>query len=209
MELRGVPRDSIARLLPSLDTLYARSGLRPSYIYNLWNVIANNGDSATTHRWTVREARAGKYFGNQFGRGRPAFSDPEVRDSAEAYAREALGVRTGFDSRYELLERTRAYSTLASVALARGEYRRALSLTDSARVSPCVWAGRDSRALALIALGDSAAAAPYLAVFVKGGLFLSPDSARRMTGSRVTPERWQQIVDSVEAARQLCARGGK
>ena len=213
MELRRVPRDSIARLIPSLDTLYERSGRRPGYAYDLWNVIANNADSATIHRWSVREARSGRFFGTEFNGRAAAFRDPEVRDSAEAYAREVLAGNTAIDLRMGWLERPRAYLTLASVALARGDYARALRLTDSTRTlaasiraapGRCLAIGGDTRALALLALGDTAGATPYLAAFGVNSVILSPDSAERMLGSYFTPERWQHAVDSVEAARRAC-----
>jgi hypothetical protein len=214
MELRGAPRDSMAAMIPSLDSLYERGARQLTDMWTLASVVRNNADSATAHRWMVRLARAGRFIPTEL-RGPGPFADAEVRAAAETYARDVLSHQVlynsafDYDPRYDELARARAYSTLASAALARGDYRRVLALTDSARVTPCIWPGRGTRALALIALGDSAAAAPYLAVFVKGGLFLSPDSARRMIGSRVTPQRWQQIVDSVEAARQACQRSAR
>jgi len=215
MELRRVPRDSIARLVPSLDTLYERNGRRVTYMYKLWDVIANNADSATIHRWAVREARSGKFFGTEFNGRAAAFRDPEVRDSAEVYAREVLADTTPIDPRFGWFERPRAYLTLASVALARGEYARALRLTDSTRMladsirtgpGRCSAIGADTRALALLALGDTAAATPHLAVFGVNSVLVTPDSARRMLGSHFTPEGWQHAVDSVETARQACRR---
>ncbi len=213
MELRRVPRDSIAPLIPSLDSLYERAGGRSTYSYNLLNVIENNADSATIRRWAVREARSGRFFGTEFNGRAAAFRDPDVRDSAEAHAREVLADTTPIDLRMGWLERPRAYLTLASVALARGEYERALRLTDSTRIvangirggpGRCSGIGGDTRALALLALGDTAAATPYLAAFGVNSVIISPDSAKRMLGSYFTPERWQHAVDSVEAARQAC-----
>ena len=214
MELRRAPRDSIAAMIPSLDTLYERGSRQLIDMWTLASVVRNNADSATAHRWLVRSARAGRFMPTEL-HGPGPFVDPELRDSAEAYARDLLSRRVPYNSayeydpRYDAFTRARAYSTLASAALARGDYRLVLALTDSARVTPCIWPGRGTRALALIAMGDSTAAAPYLAVFVKGGLFLTPDSARRMIGSQVTPQRWQEIVDSVEAARQSCQRSAR
>ena len=104
------------------------------------------------------------------------------------------------------VERAYAYSYLASVALARRQYRAAVVLTDSARFSECAAMGQDTRALALIALGDTAAAMPYLAAFGKNGTLLAPDSASKLLGSRFDQSRWRQAVDSVEAVRQACRR---
>ncbi|HET7136041.1 MAG TPA: hypothetical protein VFJ25_08990, partial [Casimicrobiaceae bacterium] len=90
MELRGAPRDSIARALPSLDTLYALSGGRILDIYTLRTVVGNNADSATVRRWTLREARGGAFFPTVMMRGRMAFHDAELRDSVEAFSRDVL-----------------------------------------------------------------------------------------------------------------------
>jgi hypothetical protein len=217
MELRGAPRDSIARLLPSLDTLYERSGGRLKRTYDIMSLVVNNGDSATIHRWAVREARTGRYYVNEFFGRRATFSDTELRDSVEAYAREALaqpavggvGYVLFAQPRIAAFERARAYSYLASVALARGQFRKAIALTDSARIDECMWPGQDTRALALLALGDTATAAPYLAVFGKNSVVVTPDSAQRMLGSSFSAPRWQQAVDSVEAAPQACRPPGR
>jgi hypothetical protein len=212
MELRGAPRDSIARLLPSLDTLYERSGGELRRPYEIRSLVANNGDSATIHRWAVREARAGRYYFNEFFGRRTTFLDAELRDSVEAYAREVLAMPptgeapTSERSSLYQIERARAYSYLASVALARKQYRAAVVLADSGRLDECHWPGQDTRAIALIALGDTAQAVPYLAAFGKNSTVLSADSAQRMLGSYFNAQRWQQAVDSVESLRQQCRR---
>ena len=206
MELRSAPRDSIARLLPSLDTLYARSGGRLMDVYTIGSVVRNNGDSATIHRWSVREARLGRFYPNEFRGRRELFRDIELRDSAEAYAREVITGAVGVWSHPAHIEQARAYASLASVALARGQYALAVTLADSGRVDPCIWIGQDTRALALLALGDTARAVPHLAAFVKNDLFLTADSARRMLGAGVSAEAWRQAVDSVETVRRDCAR---
>ena len=208
MELRGAPRDSIARLIPSLDTLYAKNGQRMRQFYTLRSVVANNGDSAAIRRWSLRHARGGSYYLNEFFGRRLMLRDPALRDSVEAGARDILATVTPSESRYSLIERSRAYWNLASVALARGDYRAAILLTDSSAVDSCIWMGRDTRALALLAMGDSAAALPFLAAFGKNSVVLPPDSARRMLGSHFNAARWQQAVDSIDAARQACRRRG-
>ena len=131
-----------------------------------------------------------------------------MRDSVEAAARDLLATVIPTESRYSLLERSRAYRNLASVALARGDYRMAVLFTDSARVDACIWMGRDTRALALLASGDTAGALPYLAVFAKNNRLLPADSLQRMLGSHFTSTRWQQAVDSAEAAYQSCRHRG-
>ena len=213
MELRGAPEDSIARLIPSLDTLFVQSHGQVGDMYRVVSVIQNRGDSATQRRWSLRAARAGRFFPNEFFGRQVIFRDPEMQDSVEAFAREALADGAGRalwnSSTYmqePRVERAFAYSYLASVALARHQYRAAVALTDSSRISECAWMGQDTRALALLALGDTAGAVPYLAAFGKNSSMLTPDSARARLGSRFDPRGWQQAVDSVDAVRQTCRR---
>jgi hypothetical protein len=207
MELRGAPRDSIAALIPSLDTLYDRAAGKVFVPYGLDALINNNADSAAKRRWLLRSARSGRYFGNDFGTpGREAFRDAELRDSITAYAREVLAHPEERDRRTALVERSRAWSYLARAAAARGEYRAAIALTDSSRVSPCIWVGQDTRAMALIASGDTARALPLMAAWGAGGMLITPDSAQRVLGSHFTMSRWRAAVDSVEAMRQSCRR---
>jgi hypothetical protein len=209
LELRRASKDSIRRLIPSLDTLFERNGGRIFNIYTLRTVVANNADSITAYRWLLREARAGSYFSTVVTRGREQFADPELRDSVEAFARDVLANRFLLEHGapegwFVSLSRPRAYASLASIALARGNYQRALGLTDSARVNGCIWPAQDTRALAFIASGDTADAVPLLAGYGVGGIFLTPDSAARILGSYFTPERWKQAVDSAAAVMRQC-----
>jgi hypothetical protein len=215
MELRGAPVDSITALVPSLDSLYPTSRIGNQLVYQIALIMSRYADSTTQRRWLLRSARAGRYFpGELLGRA-TLFADPQLRDSAAAFARELLasaarplpwnGPRGMPNPR---LDRSRAYATLASVALARHEYRAALALSDSARISDCIWPGPDTRALALLALGDTAAAIPYLAAYGKAPWALSADSVRRLLGPRFNPQQWQAAVDSVERVRLSCRRQG-
>ena len=213
MELREAPEDSIQRLIPSLDTLFMQAHGQVADMYRVIMIVGNHADSATQRRWSLRAARAGRFFPNEFFGRQVIFRDPALQDSVEAFAREVLaqGAKSTLSNSSiymgdPRIERARAYSYLASVALARRQYREAVALTDSSRLSECAWMGQDTRALALIALGDTAAALPYLAAFGKNSTVLTADSARTRLGSRFDPLRWQQAVDSVDAARQACRR---
>ena len=210
MELREAPRDSIAALLPSLDTLYALGGGRIGDIYMLHSVVGNNADSVTARRWTLREARGGSFFPTVFMRGRQVFKDTELVDSVEAFARDVLANQflrehAPPESWYTTLSRPRAYASLAAIELGRGRYRQAIALTDSARASDCVWPGQDTRALALLASGDTVAAVPFLAVYARYPL--PADSVKILLGSHFNEARWRQAADSVEAARRACSGG--
>jgi hypothetical protein len=211
MELRGAPDDSIARLIPSLDTLYALAHGSTGDLYSVIMVVRSHADSATQRRWALRAARAGSYLPSDFFGRQAMLRDPEMQDSVEAFAREVLGNRATPPSRSSASALTdfkfdlaHAYSYLASIALARHQYRAALALTDSARFSECIAIGQDTRALALLALGDTVAAIPYLAPFGTNRVVLTPDSARALLGSHYDPRRWQQAVDSVAAVRETC-----
>ena len=213
MELREAPEDSIRRLIPSLDTLFMNAHGQVADMYRVIMIVGNHADSATQRRWALRAARAGTFLPNEFYGRQAILRDPDMQDSVVAFARGTLAVGTQpelwnsaayiADAR---IERARAYSYLASVALARRQYRAAVALTDSARLSECAAMGQDTRALALLALGDTAAALPYLAAFGKNSAMLTPDSASKLLGSRFDQSRWRQAVDSVEAVRQLCRR---
>ncbi|HET9003678.1 MAG TPA: hypothetical protein VFN39_06710 [Gemmatimonadaceae bacterium] len=216
MELRGAPEDSIAPLIPSLDTLFVQSHGQVGDMYRVVSIVRNRGDSAMQRRWSLRAARAGTFFPSELRGRQVIFRDRDMQDSVEAFAREVLADGAGRalwnSSTYmqdPRVERALAYSYLASIALARQEYRTAVSLTDSARLSECAAMGQDTRALALLALGDTAAALPYLAAFGKNSIMLTPDSARTLLGSQFDPGRWQHAVDSVDAVRQLCRRRGR
>ena len=215
MELRGAPADSVAALVPLLDSLYATSRLGGQLLDQIVLITGRYADSVVQRRWALRSARAGRYFPGYFSARAESFSDPQLRDSAASYARDVLataatpvpwnGPRNMPNAK---LDRAIAYSTLASVALARHQYHAALALTDSARISDCVWPGRDARALALLALGDTAAAIPNLAAYGRAPFALSADATRRLLGPRFNPQQWQAAVDSVERVRLSCRRQG-
>jgi hypothetical protein len=215
MELRGAPADSIAPLVPLLDSLYPTSRFGGLLAYQVALITGRYADSLTQRRWALRSARAGRYSPGYFSRRAESFNDAEFRDSAAAYARDVLASVTtavpwngplGMPN--AMLDRARAYSTLASVALASHRYRDALALTDSARVSECVWPGRDTRALARLALGDTASAIRDLAAFGRAPFALGVDDTRRLLGPRFNPQQWQAAVDSAERARLSCRRQG-
>ena len=213
MELRSAPVDSIALLIPSLDSLYPTSRLGGALLYGVTVIVDRYADAATQRRWKLRAARGGRIESFGYLGESPDFDDPELRDSIAAFAREMVS-RGPAPARWNgsmnlpnpELQRAVGYSRLASVALARHDYRLAAAQSDSARISGCVWPAQGTKARALLALGDTAAALPLLAAFARGPHPVVPDSARRLLGSRFNPPRWQATVDSVERARLACRR---
>ncbi|HEX2778364.1 MAG TPA: hypothetical protein VHM30_02625, partial [Gemmatimonadaceae bacterium] len=200
--LREAPRDSILALMPLLDAQLARADFVPGNPWNLRAVVERNGDSAMLHRWSLRMARVGLRSMDLVGR-QEDLRDPELRDSAEAGARLMLARIAPI--RGPTAQRTRAYSysILASVALARGDYRRAIALTDSTRVGRCIWAGEATRALAFLALGDTASAERHLLPYAKAE-WSGADTVRRLLGARVRDPHWLTAVDSTFRERNAC-----
>jgi hypothetical protein len=134
---------------------------------------------------------------------RAALRDPVLRDSAEAGARERLARVASAPGPQAVQTRVFAYGQLASIALARGEYGRALALTDSTHIDACHWVGRDTRAFAYLALGDTAQAERLLAIYANGE-WQGADSVRRLLGARTTTPRWKQLVDSSAQDSRRC-----
>jgi hypothetical protein len=215
MELRSAPTDSIVALIPSLDSLYPTSRVSRGVLFNITLITNRYADSTVRRRWELRAARVGIVARSGFGQG-PAFDDPQLRDSIEVYARELVSrdpAPIPWNGPMNLinpeLQRAFGYSLLATVALARHEYRMAVALSDSARISGCVWPAQGTRALALLAAGDTASAVPMLAAYGRGPGAVDADSARRLLGSHFNPQQWQAAVDSVERVRLSCRRQGR
>ena len=211
MELDGVPRDSIGALLPSLDSLYVRSG---GLLVDRWQVaqlIGRYGDSSTVRRWQLRQVRAGL---PGVRRGLPVGNNPDalgwlqdvgVRDSAEAYARELLASSPAPLFRVARFERMWAFTTLAGVAYWRGDVRGAVAWTDSAQAvgDSCAKPATYVRVVALLAVGDTLRAEEALAErwWWRDA---SPDSARVLLGHHFDASRWQRKVAAAEQRYRAC-----
>ena len=204
MELDGTPRDSIAVLLPSLDTLYVRSGGRLIEPWAISSLVRNAGDSADVRHWMLREVRGGAVLSYQRA-GFDLLKDSELADSAAAWARETIAERRSPVSRQQMFEQVRAYSTLAGAAYWRGDARAALAFTDSAWRSgdDCLYMSSFARVAALLALGDTLRAEDALA---ERSYFpdASPDSARALLGPRFDVARWRSRVAAAESRERAC-----
>jgi hypothetical protein len=204
MELDGIPRDSIAALLPSLDTLYARSGGRLIDAWAISALVRNTGDSASVRRWTLREIRGGAILSYRRA-GFDMLKDAELADSAAAWARETIAQRHSPGSAPQRFEQVRAYATLAGAAYWRGDARSALAFTDSAWRSgdDCLYMSSFARVAALLAMGDTLRAEDALA---ERSYFpdASPDSARALLGSQFDAARWKSKVAAAESRERAC-----
>ena len=207
MELDGVSRDSIVTLLPSLDTLYVRSG---GMLVDRWEVeqlIGRYGDSSTVRRWQLRQVRGGASPLNN-----PDtlawLQDAGVRDSAEAYARELLASSPAPLFRAARFERMWAFTTLAGIAYSRGDARGAVAWSDSAQAlgDSCTKPTTRMRVVALLAVGDTLRAEDALADRYWWPE-ASPDSARVLLGRRFDASRWQSKVAAAEQRNRACYGG--
>lgn len=209
LELEGIARDSIAKLLPRLDTLYERARGRLLDRWTLVEMVNRNADSATAYRWRLRWARAGYYPAGADAESALLewMRDPALADSAEAHARERLaGIRL-VSPLADPYSRPRSYVVLAAVALARGAPRRAVQLTDSARLDagPCLRMGTLIRARALLAAGENAEATEAFAIHAQyRGISL--DSARALIGPGLDAARWAAGTEQARARRAECER---
>ena len=206
MELRGVPRDSILAAMPSVESLLQSIRDIPYDHWTAQALIERYGDSATARLWRLRQAAEGNglLWGEFTGR-QAQLADRELRDSVEAGARRRLARLAGVGGPEARRTRAFAYAQLASVALSRGEPRRALALTDSTRLDSCRWIGRDTRGLAWLALGDSAGARALLLPFA-GGQWSGAAAAQRALGLDVSDPRVKSLVDSAARAAMSCGR---
>lgn len=195
MELRSAPRDSIEMLARSLTGLIDHAPRSPNNPWALRGVIERSGDSVLMRRWTLHFAHRGLGGGGDLVGRRDALRDPAVRDSVEAGARATLAATAGSRSPGITVSRAFAYGQLASVALARSEYLRAIALTDSTHLGACRWIGQDTRGLAYLALGDTASAMRHLLPYAKGE-WSGADSVRRVLGRHATGSDWTAAVDS-------------
>ncbi|NUO63272.1 MAG: hypothetical protein HOQ11_05025 [Gemmatimonadaceae bacterium] len=206
MELRGAPRDSILRLIPSLDTVLRSTRGIPDDHWTAQDLIARYEDSTAARRWRLRMAAAGRGVMPFDLTGRQtALADRELRDSAETGARRLLERLAGVGGPDAGRTRAFMYGQLGSIALARGEPRRVIALTDSSRIDSCRWLGRDTRALAYLALGDSASARDLLLPFA-GGEWSGAAAAQRALGLDMTDPRVKQSADSAARAAMKCGR---
>jgi hypothetical protein len=204
MELDGTPRDSIAALLPLLDTLYVRSGGRLIDAWAISSLVRNVGDSASVRRWMLREIRGGAIFSYRRA-GFDMLKDAELADSAAAWARETIARRHAPASTEQRFAQVRAYSTLAGAAYWRGDAQSALAFTDSAwrNGDDCLYMSSFARVAALLALGDTLRAEDALA---ERSYFpdASPDSARALLGPQFDAARWKSKVAAAESRERAC-----
>lgn len=206
MELRGAPRDSILAAMPSVDSLLRSTRGLPHDHWTAQALIERYGDSTTARLWRLRQAAEGDGVrGGEFTGRQVQLADHELRDSAEAGANRRLARLVGVGGPEAARSRALVYGQLASVALSRGDPRRALALTDSTRLDSCRWVGRDTRGLAYLAVGDSVAARKLL-LPLAGGEWSGAAAAQRALGLGMSDPRVRQSADSAAHAAMQCGR---
>ena len=208
MELDGVSRDSIVTLLPSLDSLYARSGGLLTERWSVAQLVGRYADSAAVRRWQLRQARSAPPF--VIDPDAVAWlKDADIRDSVEANARDVLASSPPPVFRLARFERMWAFTTLANVAYSRGDARGAVAWSDSAQGlgNSCTKPTTRVRVVALLAGGDTLRAEDALAERYWWPE-ASPDSARVLLGRRFDASRWQSKVAAAEQRNRACY-GGK
>ena len=230
IELREPPAlgDSIRSWMPALDHAY-RAGPVPNHgVGDALRLVASYGDSSTKEAWLPRRLANG-LEGNIWMMARRMRMPPADGEARDAVVRE-LRTRVGQPctlppSRLPLTEmigawrkrceqyRGMAYGALSSQTLRDGNPRRGLAEADSAlaamrRGEFCAPSlGYINRAIALLALGDTASAET---AFVLGSAAYLPgtagmaDSARAHLGSRFEQARFVARVDTAHRVAKAC-----
>lgn len=234
IELKGPPADSIRPYLPRLDTLYELAGPGPlryasDYASDGYELVTRYGDPVMQRRWVLRSLQRTEgpvlslYFDRKW------LTDREIRDQA------ALALRAGLAApcdlpprwmprgsasqqsrlRYCRGRRAGALSTLSDITLLEGQTSHALALADSAvtlsdSAGQC-WTtnGRSSRGEALLARGDTIAAAREFAVAV-GHLSWQSIAAHKAIvkrlGAAVDSAKWAVFDADASAEWKRCRR---
>ena len=228
IELKEPPADSIRPYIPLLDTLYqlAGSGDVPPYVSYGYELVTHYGDQAMQRRWALRSLQ-----------GRPILdlnidhkwlADREIRDRAASALRAGLAGRCelprwkarGWTSeqrreRYCRSQRAGALSALSDIVLLEGQTSHALALADSAlalygSTGEC-WTtgGRSSRGEALLARGDTLAAAREFAVAYGHDNWQSIDARKAIVkrlGVAVDSATWAALDAEAAADLKRCSR---
>jgi hypothetical protein len=230
IELREPPADSIRPYLSLLDTLYSlggAGGVLPSS--EAYAILTRYGDPAMQRRWALLSLQRASGPTPSLIIDRKWLKDRELRDLAASGLRAGLGVRCGLPrwmargwaseqrrDRYCVGQRASALSTLSDIALLDGQTSHALSLADSAvtlldSAGDC-WTpwGRNSRGEALLARGDTLAAAHEFA-FAGGrqGNWRSIDAHKALVkrlGTAVDSAKWAEFDAEAGAEWKRCLR---
>ncbi len=230
VELREPPRDSLMAYLPLLDSLLDRAGLGAVPDGQARALVNQYGDEGMQRRWLLRGMEARMQRG-ELVRGLDLsdkwLKDTEIRRRSEVLLRAGLSgtcalprwLARGWGSLQRMLNycvsgRAAALASLSDIALRDGRTAHALALADSAVAlvsggSFCLRTGRAQRGEALLASGDTLAAAREFAQAYEFGSWQNNDARTaieaRLRGS-VTGAAWQSMREKAEADRRACVR---
>ncbi len=231
IELKEPPADSIRSYLPLLDTLYELAGAGPvRSVSDADGLVTRYGDPAMQRRWILRSLQRteGPVLSLDFDR--KWLTDREIRDQATLVLRAGLAARCEWPPRWmsrgSALEQRRdrycrgwragALSTLSGIALLDGQTSHALALADSGvalddLAGRCgTTGGRNSRGEALLARGDTLAAAHEFAFAVGWpGNWQSIDAHKAIVqrlGTAVDSAKWAEFDAEAGAEWKRCLR---
>lgn len=230
VELREPPRDSITAYLPLLDSLLVRAGPGAGPDGQARALVNQYGDEAMQRRWLLRALDAHMQRGDLvrgLDLGDKWIKDAEIRRRGEVLLRAGLSgtcaiprwLARGWGSpqrnqNYCVSGRAAALASLSDIALRDGQPAHALALADSAVAlvsggSLCLRTGRAQRGEALLASGDTLAAAREFALAYEFGNWQNIDARTaieaRLRGS-VTGVAWEAMREKAEADRKACVR---
>ena len=215
IELKEPPLDSIKPLIPMLDTLYERAPVRHGRFGDEFSLVERYGDSAMKRRWALHALDQAPSPWRGLNVEEKWLADPEIRAKVSAQLKSS-GIRECTRPRWVgrnwvsadarelncLRGRAQVVATMSRVALLDGRTAEALALADSsirltAQLSNC-WlrTGREARANALLARGDTVGAAREFATAFTVGF----DSWQNNDALRKAYERVRSVVDSVQWA---------
>ena len=230
VELREPPRDSITAYLPLLDSLLMRAGPGAEPDREARALVNQYGDDAMQRRWLLQTLDAATQRG-QLVRGLDLgdkwLRDAEIRRRGEVLLRAGLPgncpmprwLARGWTSpqrkqNYCTSGRAAALASLSDIALRDGQTAHALALADSAVAlvssgSFCLPTGRAQRGEALLASGDTLAAAREFAPAYGFESWQSIDASKAAVARlrpSVTGAAWEAMRLQARADRTTCMR---
>lgn len=229
LELKEFPRDSILPYIPLLDSLFELSSYsaRP-YRSGEYELVQRYGDVSMRRRWALRSLQRAPGPLLSLNIEEEWLRDREIRDVAAQALRTGLGAQcvpprwlnrnwssANRNEQYCQRLRASARASLSTIALLDGQSPHALALADSAiaqyAASGLCWtnSGHRSRGEALLALGDTTAAANEFALAFRQGTWQASEGhaaiVKRLGGS-VPSGKWAAFDAEATAEVARCAR---
>ena len=228
-ELKEPPADSIRPYLPLLDTLFELSGAGTRRYWSQdYELVTRYGDAAMQRRWALRSIQRHGGSLQTLNIDSKWLKDREIRDQASVALRAGLAAACDLPrwmsrgnstdqrrARYCQNMRASALTSLSHIALLDGQPLQALALADSSLAlhdaSGSCWTtmGRDARGQALLARGDTIAAAREFARAYAPTNWQATDAQKSIVarlGSAVDSARWAAFNADAAAENKRCVR---